>query len=229
MTKVANICVAMGLWAAMSSTVRAGGDPESGAASFTGCTTCHALDPGRDTTGPSLAGIFGRKAAANSTFMRYSDTLKASGLVWDAATLDAWLANPSKVVPGSRMNFNVDDAKIRADIIAYLAATQRADGKNQALDLPKPAPQSRDLKSVGRASLVESMRLCKDTYILKMQNGSTLKYWERDVRIKTDSSAEGPEPGVPALITGGMHGDRVYVVFPAPKEISGFIKVGCDG
>lgn len=209
--------------------VRAAGDPAAGAASFTGCTTCHALERGHDTTGPSLAGIFGRKAGTNATFMRYSDALKASGLTWDAGTLDAWLASPSKVVPGSRMNFNVDDAKTRADIIAYLAAIQRADGRNQALDLPKPAPQSRDLKSIGRATTVASMRLCKDTYILKMQNGSILKYWERDLRIKTDSSGEGPEPGAPALITGGMHGDRAYVIFTAPKEISPFITVGCQG
>jgi cytochrome c len=217
------------LFGFLSTPVLAAGDPVKGASAFIVCVTCHALEPGHNMTGPSLAGIFGRKAASNASFMRYSDALKASNLTWDASTLDAWLANPREVVPGSRMNFIVADAKTRADVIAYLEATQEADGKNKTPDLPKAKPQSLNLKNGGRASRIESMRLCKDTYFITMQNGSILKYWERDVRIKTDSSPEGPESGIPALISGGMHGDRVYVVFTDPKVISSFIKTGCEG
>jgi cytochrome c len=41
-------------------------------------------------------------------------------LTWDSATLDRWLANPSQLVTGSKRYFKIDDAKSRADIIAYL-------------------------------------------------------------------------------------------------------------
>jgi cytochrome c len=50
----------------------------------------------------------------------YSDALKSSHLVWGDDTLDRWLADPEKAVPGQRMFVNVPDAKERADLIAYL-------------------------------------------------------------------------------------------------------------
>lgn len=211
----------------VSPPAKAAGNAAEGATAFIVCVECHDLRPGRNMTGPSLSGIFGSKAAANKDFSRYSNSLENSHLTWDADTLDAWLANSKELVPGSRMNSSVPDAKTRADIIAYLAATQRADGRNEDLALPKHRPSSLNLGRVGPASLVVSMRLCKDTYVLTMQNGTAIKVWERDLRIKTDSSDEGPAPGAPALIQGGMHGDRPYVVFKAPQEISSFVKTEC--
>jgi cytochrome c2 len=47
--------------------------------------------------------------------------LKNSGLTWDPTTLDHWLSNPSALVPGTKMYFQIADAQTRADIIAYLA------------------------------------------------------------------------------------------------------------
>ena len=49
-----------------------------------------------------------------------SPALKASGLVWDAATLDRWLTGPPELVPGTKMYFSLSDPQKRADIIAYL-------------------------------------------------------------------------------------------------------------
>jgi cytochrome c len=51
----------------------------------------------------------------------YSDALRKSGLTWDAALLERWLANPEALVPGQRMGYQLADAQARADIVAYLA------------------------------------------------------------------------------------------------------------
>ena len=40
--------------------------------------------------------------------------------MWDARSLERWIADPESVVPGQRMGFRVDDASERADIVAFL-------------------------------------------------------------------------------------------------------------
>jgi len=96
------------------------GDPNEGRRQFKPCAVCHSFKPGEDRFGPSLAGVFGRKAAAVEGFP-YSPALKASGLVWDESTLARWIEAPTLMVPGSAMNFpGIADARARADVIAYM-------------------------------------------------------------------------------------------------------------
>jgi cytochrome c len=84
------------------------------------CTACHTVQPGKNGMGPSLAGVLGRKAGSVEGF-NYSPALKNSGVVWNEQTLDAWIANPVKDIPGCRMYFpGVHDAAKRQAIIAYL-------------------------------------------------------------------------------------------------------------
>lgn len=87
---------------------------------FAQCMSCHAVAPGQNGIGPSLAGVFGRKAGMAPGFS-YSDAMKASGKTWDEASLDAFLANPMGVVPGTRMTYmgQSDPAKRKA-VIEYL-------------------------------------------------------------------------------------------------------------
>jgi hypothetical protein len=66
-----------------------------------------------------------------------------------------------------------------------------------------------------------------DTYTISTANGQTRKFWERNIRLKTDSSSDGPEKNAPGLVPGGMMGDRADIIFAAPSEISGFIKPEC--
>ncbi len=83
------------------------------------CQSCHSVAPGRTTPlGPNLVGVVGRKAG--STPFRYSPALKASGLTWNRATLDRFLAAPTRAVPGTRMVVAVPDAAQRAALIGYL-------------------------------------------------------------------------------------------------------------
>lgn len=86
---------------------------------FAVCSGCHAVVPGAHGAGPSLAGVWGRKAGSLSGYP-YSVALKGSGVVWNAATLDTWLAGPMKMVPGTRMVIGVPDAQGRKAVIDYL-------------------------------------------------------------------------------------------------------------
>jgi cytochrome c len=87
------------------------------------CMICHAATtaPSGPAVGPHLVGVVGRKAAAVDWFTQYSAALKASGLTWDAKTLDEFLVNPMSKVPGTTMPMPLPDAKERADVIGYLA------------------------------------------------------------------------------------------------------------
>ena len=87
------------------------------------CQMCHVAKAGaKPTVGPNLAGVMGRKAG--STAYAYSPALKKSGIVWNTATLDRFLAGPGKAVPGTRMYMAVPDAKQRAAIVAHLATVK---------------------------------------------------------------------------------------------------------
>ena len=93
-------------------------DAVAGKAAFAACAACHAVEA-RNGVGPSLLGVVGRKAGSFAGF-RYSDAMKGAG-TWDAASLDAFIANPQRAIPGNAMPFaGVGDAKVRADIVAYL-------------------------------------------------------------------------------------------------------------
>ena len=99
------------------------GDPVKGAAIYDRCRACHSLT--RTRTGPKHCGLLGRRAGSLEGFA-YSPAMRRSGIVWDAATLDSFLADPLAVVPETTMGYDgVEDPEERADLIAYLAtATQ---------------------------------------------------------------------------------------------------------
>lgn len=91
-------------------------------ASFAQCKACHSMEAGKNGIGPSLAGVFGDKAATVPGF-EFSEPMKASGLTWNQANLDRFLADPRGVVPGTKMAFGgVKDAAKRQEIINYLKA-----------------------------------------------------------------------------------------------------------
>jgi cytochrome c len=105
-----------------------GADPAKGdQLFFSYCSRCHSLEPGRHLTGPSLAGFVGRKAGTAEGFRYYSDALKSANLVWDEQALDAWLADPTALVPRNLMRFQgISDPQKRLDLIAYLMAAASA-------------------------------------------------------------------------------------------------------
>jgi len=101
-------------------------DPAKGKALFARCAICHAVEPGRNKLGPSLAGMFGRKAGTVPGFT-YSPAMKSSKIVWDDKTVDAFIAKPTAVVPGTRMAFpGLSGPADRANLIAYLRTATKA-------------------------------------------------------------------------------------------------------
>ena len=81
------------------------------------CTGCHSLDTNR--VGPMHRNVFGRKAGSVADF-GYSSAVKRSKIVWNEQTLERWLTDPEKVIPGQKMGYQVPDPADRADIVAFL-------------------------------------------------------------------------------------------------------------
>ena len=98
-------------------------DAEKGALVFKKCMVCHTIEGTAKKLGPSLQGIVGRKAASVEGY-KYSNAMlakAAEGVIWDEATLTAYLPDPKKFVPGTKMAFpglkNPEDV---ANLIAFL-------------------------------------------------------------------------------------------------------------
>ena len=84
-----------------------------------------------------------------------------------------------------------------------------------------------NLKKLYSAQRVQTITYCKDTYTVTTANGRARQFWERNLRLKTDASDDGPEKNAPALVDAGMMGDRADVIFADPSEISPFISPKC--
>ena len=131
----------------------------------------------------------------------------------------------------------IKDARQRADLLAFLkqatqpgaSVVQQGEqmggmggmsgmmGAGRVPNLRNPDPEDR----------VQAISYCKDTYTVTTANGQTRKFWERNIRLKTDASDNGPEKNAPAVVGAGMMGDRADVIFADTSEISAFIISKC--
>ena len=95
-------------------------DAEKGKAVFEKrCTGCHALANNRE--GPRLQGVYGRPSGTVPGFA-YSEALKNAHIVWDEKSLEKWLTDPDRLVPGNNMGFSVSNPVERHDLIEFLRA-----------------------------------------------------------------------------------------------------------
>lgn len=99
-------------------------DPTRGARLYAErCSACHSIDD--NGAGPRHRGLFGRRAGTVAGFS-YSPALARAGITWTSESLDRWLADPNKLVPGNIMAVQLANDPIdRADIIAYLRQATR--------------------------------------------------------------------------------------------------------
>jgi cytochrome c len=117
MKRIAAIALAA-LFAAPAGAATATGDPARGKDIYDRCLACHALAYNR--TGPKHCGLFGRRAGSVPGF-EYSPAMAHSKIVWNDKTLDRFLTNPTRMVPGTAMGYaGIPDAQERADLIAWL-------------------------------------------------------------------------------------------------------------
>jgi cytochrome c len=97
---------------------------DEGERAFQKCYSCHSVDPKEiDLSGPNLAGVVGRRAAALANF-QYSAAMKkagAEGLIWTDEALDRYLADPLEAIPETTMSFpGVKNPAERRVIVEYL-------------------------------------------------------------------------------------------------------------
>lgn len=213
-------------------------DAARGERDFRACAPCHSLEPDRNMTGPSLAQLWGRKAGSLPSFERYSDALKSSGIIWDDRSLDAWISDPQSMVPENAMSFaGIEQASVRADLLAFLkqatkpgAAPERTaqhQGMGGMMGGMMGSGSDSNLKHLAPEKQVKAITYCHDTYRVTTADGKTRAFWERNLRLKTDSGKDGPQSGAPALVPAGMMGDRADIIFAAPQEIAGSIESRC--
>lgn len=202
------------------------GSASRGQRVFEACAACHSLQPDQNMTGPSLANLWHRKAGSLASFPRYSSALKSSGVVWNDKTLDQWIKDPQRLIPGNDMTFpGIKNDQQRVDLLAFLKqATQPGHAPQMGGMMGGGVP---NLRKLNPEDSVQKITHCGDTYRVTTGNGKSRAFWERNLRLKTDSSKDGPAKGAPALVGAGMQGDRADVIFAEPDEISGFIKSQC--
>ena len=225
-----------------SQSFAADGNAARGQRVFGACAACHSLQPDQNMTGPSLAGSWGRTAGTLPSFDRYSAALKSANLIWNDKTLDEWIEDPQHLVPDNQMTFaGIKDGRQRADLLAFLkqvtqpgasvaqqgGQTGGMGGGMGGMGGMMGGGRVPNLKKLDPEDRVQAISYCKDTYTITTADGQTRKFWERNLRLKTDASGDGPQKNAPALVGAGMMGDRADVIFADPSEISGFIASKC--
>ena len=108
--------------AARLAAAQAGGDAEAGGDVFdTYCSDCHSVSPkSTNRKGPTLYRVMGRRAGTIAGF-DYSQGMRSSGIVWNPASLNAYLANPRGLIKDGKMSKGLPKANDRANVIAFLA------------------------------------------------------------------------------------------------------------
>jgi cytochrome c len=235
------VIVALATSTLLSPVVAEQGDVSRGQQDFRACAPCHSLELDRNMTGPSLANLWGRNAGSLPSFERYSEALKASGIIWDDRSLDGWLTDPDRMVPDNEMPFNgIKDTRARADLLAFLKDATKPGAPQQKVQQGgmngmggmmgggmMGGGRDPNLKDLEPAKQVKAITHCRDTYRVTTADGKTRAFWERNLRFMTDSSKDGPEKEVPAIMPAGMMGDRAAVIFAAPEEIAKMIEARC--
>ena len=124
MVPTKTLILSVGL-AAMTMPAQGAGDAKNGEQIFNQCKPCHSLEADKNGIGPTLHGLLGRKAGTVPGYS-YSPAMQSSGIVWNEDSLAKFLADPSAVVPGTKMVYaGIKNEVQRDDLIAYLKeATQ---------------------------------------------------------------------------------------------------------
>ena len=109
------------------------------------------------------------------------------------------------------------NAVVASVLIALLAVPASAHQEGKRLHLADaPADQQ-----------VEAIAYCDGVYRVMTKKDEPIEFREFDLRFKTDTGPDGPKPGTPVVLPAGMRGDRGFVIFASPEEMSDFIRSDC--
>jgi cytochrome c len=181
-----------------SNAVAAEGDARQGQQLFQrACAACHSLKPDANMTGPSLAGVWHRKAGSLASFSRYSPAMKNAQVTWNDDTLNTWIENPAALIPGNRMTFpGLKEAQARTDLLSFLkektapggAAEAEQGGGMGGMMGGGAAPNLRQLTPDQRVTAITH---CRDTYTVKTSDGQSMDYWERNLVSRRTPARSG--------------------------------------
>jgi len=212
----------------------ADGNAKRGGELYRACVACHSLEPRVHLTGPSLANVWGITAGKVVDFVRYSLGLKQADFKWDEVTLNAWLAAPQTMMPGTTMVFRgIENDADRADVIAFLKIAMAAGGDKTVIETGLvPADyvrgqQPEPLAAAPDNARVTNIRHCADAFVITTADGTETIHWEKNVRLKVDSQATGPAPGAPVILGSGMIGDRFSVIFSSVDDLKTLVDEKC--
>lgn len=208
---------------------------EKGAQAYRICAACHSLQPGVHLSGPSLANSWGKEAASLEDYGRYTEALRTLGVTWDENTLNAWLADPQAMAPGTTMTFRgIEDDETREALIIFLRkALSEGGGEEVVKDglVPQAMAEGQippDLSQAKDAEKVAAIRHCRDAFFITMATGQDFPFWETNVRLKIDTSERGPSNHDIVLLRSGMAGDRISVVFPSRTKLVNALEERCQ-
>lgn len=174
------------------------------------CALCHTAEPGDSggAQGPSLQGIFGRRAAGDPAFS-YSAALRRSKLTWDARTLDRFLKSPTTVVPGSSMVVSVPREDDRESLIAYFQSVARTGSTSDSL-AARPSPAKDDWKNYapGRSYHIRVAGLPQPYATDAARNRA------RHIERPADAKLAVPDGFKVAVFARGLTGPRALVTAP---------------
>ena len=142
----------------------ASADAAKGEQVFKKCAACHNAEPGGpNALGPALYGVMGNPVAGHPGFA-FSPALKEKGGNWDWETMSAWLANPKKFAPGTKMTFaGLGNPQDRADIMAFLNSRD-----SSPLPVPAaPAEAAADAPPEGGAQTAEKEPVLNEQQAVK--------------------------------------------------------------
>lgn len=201
-----------------------------GATVFNSCYYCHSLKPDVHLTGPSLAGLWGKKAGKVKGYELYTDGLKKSNVVWNEKSLEEWIRNPQKLVPSTTMpDPRIKDETFRQAIVEFLKIAMAKDGYEKVVSeklitekiangqLPK------FVREPGKFSVVKSVESCGQVYSIVLVDGAAKKVWKLNLSFKVMHGDFGPKENQPIMVPTGSMGDRFEIIFHSYKELSAMI------
>ena len=196
MKRIASVSVTI-LALSGSAALSSEADPGQGARIFRACAACHSLEANRNMTGPSLAGVWNRKAGGLASFTRYSDAMKLSGITWDEKNLDGYLKNPAEFMPANHMTFpGIPDDTARTSVIAFLKSGAEAPKENQTAQSQAGMGPMQGMRQVPKLKTVDaSSRVKSITFAillpLRRKTGSHATFGSVTFAIKLTLAMKG--------------------------------------
>ena len=127
-------------------------DLEKGKTTFVKCGICHALEKDVSKIGPSLYGVFGRKAGSLESFPNYSDAIKSTDIVWGDETIRELLKAPRTYIPGTKMIFlGIKSDEEIDNLLGYLKTVTGAETSE-----PETGSETSDAETSDAGSAVEA-------------------------------------------------------------------------